>query len=93
MQLLIRKRELTIPEISREIDISTPTITKNINQLMIEGMAEEAGVSESTGGRKPMVIKFLPDAYYSVGVEFALEYVHIILTNLDTSIKADRCHS
>ncbi len=28
--------------------------------------------------------------YYSVGVEFALEYVHIILTNLDTSIKADR---
>ncbi len=90
LQLLIRKRELTIPEISREIDISTPTITKNINQLMIEGMAEEAGVSESTGGRKPMVIKFLPDAYYSVGVEFALEYVHIILTNLDTSIKADR---
>lgn len=90
LQLLIRKRELTIPEVSREIDLSIPTITKNINQLMAEGIVEEAGVSESTGGRKPMVIKFLPDAYYSVGVEFALDSVRIILTNLDTTIKADR---
>ena len=47
-------------------------------------------MSESTGGRKPMVIKFRPDAYYSVGVEFALEFVRIILTNLDSTIKADR---
>jgi predicted NBD/HSP70 family sugar kinase len=90
LQLLIRKRELTIPEISREIKVSIPTVTKNINQLIEEGIAEEAGVSESTGGRKPMIIRFVPDAYYSVGVDFTLEYVRIILTNLDSEIKADR---
>lgn len=90
LQLLIRKRGLTIPEISREIRVSIPTVTKNINQLIDEGIAEEAGVSESTGGRKPMIIRFLPDAYYSFGVDFTLEYVRIILTNLDSVIKADR---
>jgi predicted NBD/HSP70 family sugar kinase len=90
LRLLIRKREVTIPEISREIEISIPTVTKNISQLIEEGIAEEAGVSESTVGRKPMVIKFLPDAYYAIGVEFAIEYVRIVLTNLDSVIKADR---
>lgn len=77
-------------EISKEIEISIPTVAKNINQLITEGIVEEAGVSESTGGRKPMIIRFRPDAYYSVGVEFALEDVRIILTNLDSEIKSDR---
>ena len=90
LQLLIRNREVTIPEISRETRISIPTVTKNINQLITEGIAEEAGVSESTIGRKPMVIRFLPDAYYSLGVEFSVKGVRIIMTNLDSTIKANR---
>jgi predicted NBD/HSP70 family sugar kinase len=91
LQLLISKREVTIPEISRELEISIPTVTKNISQLIAEGMAEEAGVSESTGGRRPMLIRFLPNAYYSFGIEFSTSgYVRIILTNLDSVITSDR---
>ncbi len=90
LRLLIRKREVTIPDISRETRISIPTVTKNINQLIDEGIAEEAGVSEASVGRRPMVIRFLPDAYYAVGVEFSVKSVRIILTNLDSTIKADR---
>jgi predicted NBD/HSP70 family sugar kinase len=91
LQLLIRKREVTIPEISRELEISIPTVAKNINQLIAEGIAEEAGVLESTGGRRPVLIKFLPDAYYSIGIDFSTDgYVRIILTNLDSVITSDR---
>ena len=90
LQLLIKQRELTLSEISREIRVSIPTVAKNINQLLEEGIAGDAGVSESTGGRKPMIVRFLPDAYYSIGVDFTLDYVRIILTNLDSVIKADR---
>ena len=59
LQLLNSKRELTIPEISRELDISIPTISKNINQLEVEGLVEKAGVSSSSGGRRPMRIILL----------------------------------
>ncbi len=90
VRLLIRKRELTISEISRELDISAPTVSKNINQLIEEGIVEEAGVSMSTGGRRPVVIKFIPDAYYSFGIEFSAErQVRIILTDLDSKIIAE----
>jgi predicted NBD/HSP70 family sugar kinase len=90
LQLLTSKRELTIPEISRELDISIPTISKNINQLRGEGLVEEAGVSLSSGGRRPKLIKFIPNAFYSFGIEFSVErQVRIVLTNLDSKIIAE----
>ena len=90
LYLLMKKRELTIAEISRELKISIPTVSKNIAELIAEGVAQEAGVSESTGGRRPMVIRFVPDAYYAIGVEFRLQQVRLILTNLDSVIQLDR---
>jgi len=79
LRLLTSNRELIIPEISRKLDISIPTVSKSINQLKGEGLVEEAGVSSSRGGRRPMLIRFVPDAYYSFGVEFAAErYVRIM---------------
>ena len=89
LRLLIRKREVTIADISRETHISIPTVTKNIQQLIKEGIVEDAGVSEAAIGRKPMLARFLPDAYYAIGVGFSAESVRIILTNLDSTIKAD----
>ncbi|MBT8351426.1 MAG: ROK family transcriptional regulator [Deltaproteobacteria bacterium] len=90
LRLLTSNRELTITEISRKLDISIPTVSKNINQLKGEGLVEEAGVSSSSGGRRPMLVKFVPDAYYSFGIEFAAErYVRIILTDLDSKIIVD----
>jgi predicted NBD/HSP70 family sugar kinase len=90
LRLLINKRELTINEISRELDISSPTVSKNINQLKGEGLVKGAGVSSSSGGRRPMLIKFIPNAFYSFGIEFSVERrVRIILTDLDSKIIAE----
>ena len=90
LRLFNKKRELTISEISRELNISIPTVSKNINQLIEEGLVEEAGVSSSNGGRRPMLIKFIPDAYYSFGVEFSSErQARIVLTNLESMIIAE----
>ncbi len=92
LHLLIRQRELTILEMSQALEISIPTVTKNIHQFVAEGIAEEAGTSVSTGGRRPTVIRFLPNAYYSIGVEFSAERViRIVLANLDSHI-SDRRH-
>lgn len=89
LHLLSREREQTILDMSRDLDISIPTITKNIHQFIVEGIVEEAGMSASTGGRRPVIIRFLPEAYYSIGVEcLAEQIVRIVVTDLDSRIIA-----
>jgi predicted NBD/HSP70 family sugar kinase len=89
LNLIAKKREYTKQSISKEIGVSIPTVISNINELIEEGLVEEAGVEGSTGGRKPIIVRFLPDSKYSFGVEFTLNNVRIILTNLDSEIKFD----
>lgn len=86
LQLLSKKREATKQEIAKELEISIPTVTTNVNALIEEGILEEAGVAESTGGRKPVIVRFLPNSRYSFGVDFSLTSVRIALTNLDSDI-------
>ena len=89
LNLISEKREYTKQNISKEIGVSIPTVSSNINELMAEGLVEEAGVAGSTGGRKPIIVRFLPNSKYSFGVEFKLNNVRIILINLDSDIKFD----
>ena len=89
LNLIAEKREYTKQNISKEIGVSIPTVIANINELMEEGLVEEAGVEGSTGGRKPVIVRFLPDSKYSFGIEFTLNNVRVILINLDSEIKSD----
>ena len=93
LHLLIKRRELSKQEISKITRISITTVTGNINRLIEDGLAAEAGVADSTGGRKPMIIRFLPDARYAFGVDFASNHltasnkIKVVLINLDAEVK------
>jgi predicted NBD/HSP70 family sugar kinase len=95
LALLLEKRELSKQEIARQISLSIPTVTANVSRLVELGLAVEAGVSVSTGGRKPMIIRFLPDSRYAFGVDFSSNHltssnlVRVILVNLDAQIRAE----
>ncbi|MBA5850198.1 ROK family transcriptional regulator [Clostridium sp. cel8] len=86
LNLLYRNGQLTKQDISSRLNISIPTVISNTNQLIQQGLLQEAGVAESTGGRKPTIIKFLPDSRYSFGVWITKDKVRIIMTNLKLDI-------
>lgn len=86
IKLLLKEREITKLDISRKLDISVPTVTTIVSELKEEGIVEEAGMASSTGGRKPVIIRFLPDSRYSIGIDLGRDYVRAILTNLDSKI-------
>lgn len=90
INLLTKERELTKLDISRKLDISVPTVTTIVGELKEDGMVEEAGMATSTGGRKPVIIRFLPDSRYSIGIDLGRDYVRAVLTNLDSSIIEDK---
>lgn len=84
---IIRKsNEITKHEIARILQLSIPTVTTNINVLIEEGFVEEAGVAESTGGRKPMILKFNANARYSFGVNITPDRVSVVLMNLNSEL-------
>jgi predicted transcriptional regulator len=58
IQLLYKNNQLTKQEISKELHISIPTVISNVNELIEEGYLDEAGVAKSTGGRKPIIVRF-----------------------------------
>ncbi|MDP4091093.1 MAG: ROK family transcriptional regulator [Bacillota bacterium] len=90
IRLLSKERELTKLDIARNLDISVPTVTTIVGELIEEGLVEEAGMAGSTGGRKPVIIRFLPDSRYSIGVDLGTDSVRAILTNLDSRIIVDK---
>jgi predicted NBD/HSP70 family sugar kinase len=90
ISLLINERELTKLDISRKLDISVPTVTTIVGELREEGLVEEAGMATSTGGRKPVIIRFLPNSRYCIGIDLGRDYVRAVLTNLDCKIIEDR---
>ena len=86
LRLLYRNNQLTKQEIAQMLNISIPTVISNSRELMKQGFLEVAGVAESTGGRKPTIVKFIPTSRYSFGIWVTKEKIRIILTDLNFKI-------
>lgn len=80
--------EISRAEISRQTGISSPTVLKITNFLLQNGFVVEAGEGISHVGRKPQILKFNPEAAYSVGVDFEGEFLKIGIVDLLGNIKA-----
>ena len=76
----------SIAEISREIGVSIPTITKLVGELIEDGLIEEVGKLGTTGGRRPSIYGLNPSAGYIVGVEIRLHHISMAITNFKGEI-------
>lgn len=78
-------------ELSKNLNISMPTVLSNVNYLLANGIAIETGEYESTGGRKAKKISINPAYRYAVGIRITDNHVGFVLVNLRYEIeKYDR---
>jgi glucokinase-like ROK family protein len=61
-------KALSCAELSELFDKSIPSITKAVNELMVEGFVVEQGYAPSSGGRRPLLYSIKPDAMYILAV-------------------------
>ena len=61
----------SIPELSKIIHMSTPTITRAIDELIESGFLVEEGIGTSSGGRRPNLYGLNPPARYVLGVDIS----------------------
>lgn len=65
----IREREpISRAEIARETDLQRSTISAIVEALVTEGLVEEVGEGESTGGRRPTLLRLRTKEAIAIGV-------------------------
>jgi predicted NBD/HSP70 family sugar kinase len=65
----VREREpISRAEIARETDLQRSTISAIVEELKQEGLIEEVGEGESTGGRRPTLLRLRAKGAIAIGV-------------------------
>lgn len=77
----INNGENTLADLGKEMDLSVPTVTKLVGELIDEGYVVDFGKQETNGGRRPNVYGFNPDSGYFLGVDIKRFRINIALIN------------
>lgn len=70
------------PDISYNMKISLPTATQITKELIAEGLLEEKGELQSTGGRRAKALSAVVNAKLAVGLDITKNHITLLLTNI-----------
>ena len=76
----------TIPELAKELNLSIPTVTKLVNEMVDDGILNDYGKSSSKTGRKPSTYGLNPQSGYFVGIDIKKGYINIGICNFNGEI-------
>ncbi|MDO4165470.1 MAG: ROK family transcriptional regulator, partial [Bacteroides sp.] len=71
----------TITDLSKELDLSVPTVTKFISEMCEDGYINDYGKLETSGGRHPSLYGLNPSSGYFIGVDIKKFAISIGLIN------------
>jgi glucokinase-like ROK family protein len=74
------------PELAQKTGLSKATISMLVDELLETGLVVESGFGDSSGGRPPLILRFNPDASYSIGACMHEYDWNIVMVNLDARV-------
>jgi len=69
-------------EIARETSLQRSTVSAIIDDLQLEGLIEEIGTGDSTGGRKPTLLRLKTGTPVAIGVDVTPRETTVVLSDL-----------
>jgi predicted NBD/HSP70 family sugar kinase len=72
----------TIADLCKELNLSPPKVTNLINDLIQDGMVQDNGKIDSSGGRKPVMYGLIPNSVLFIGVDVKKNHINIGLSDL-----------
>jgi predicted NBD/HSP70 family sugar kinase len=74
-------------QLSEITGLGSATVFSIVDELTTMGLLADDGIGESTGGRKPTLYRFNPEAFYAVGVDVGgMGHLRTALTDLDGNV-------
>lgn len=94
IRLLWKERSISRADLARNTGLSRSTVSAIIADVLETGLVEETGAGESNGGRRPIILSFVDDAFAIIGVDMGASHVSVAVTNLRAEVKswATRAH-
>ena len=78
--------ECTLSELTKELHISVPTITKLVQELVEENIVTDLGKVETPGGRRPNIFGLASSAIYFAGIYVGRDNMRCVITDLQNNI-------
>ncbi|MBO5671907.1 MAG: ROK family transcriptional regulator [Alistipes sp.] len=82
--------ECTLSELTRELHISVPTMTKLVQELVDDLIVNDLGKVETPGGRRPNVFGLANSAIYFAGVNIGRDHMTYAITDLQNNVIIER---
>ncbi len=79
-------QEATIADLSRELNISIPTVTKLVAELREDKYLTDQGKIETAGGRRPSVFGLAPDAFYFLGADVRRRRIDFVVLDFKGNV-------
>ena len=82
LEHLLRHSPTSRADIARDLQLSKPTVSLIVSELVREGFARELGAKRSGQGRPSISIELNARARYAIGVELGVSSARLIITDL-----------
>ncbi len=88
LNILRDSGEISIADLSKEVNLSKPTLMTIINYYLKNGLVVNIGKGSSTeeGGKKPNIYKFNEDGGYAIGMIISANKLAAVIVNLKNKI-------
>jgi N-acetylglucosamine repressor len=86
MELVRRAGSISRAELARRSQLSAPTVSTIIDQLLRRGIVVETATAPSSGGRPPVLLSIDPKAGYVVGIKLRGDGLTTVVCDLDAEI-------
>lgn len=86
IQYLIMSGNSSIADLSKEMELSVPTVTKLVMELLEAGYLLDSGKQDTSGGRKPNIYGLNPESGYFAGVDVQKKRILLALVDFNGKI-------
>lgn len=80
---LATNKDLTVTDLSNILNVSNPTVTKSIAELIEDGYVCDLGKIETSGGRRPQSYGLINESGFFLGVDLLEDHINFELIDIN----------
>ena len=86
LNLIYNSKSISRAEVTKISGISAPTVSRIVDTFIDERLVEEIGMGQSTGGRRPKLLRMAASDNYIIGIDLGTTNIYGILADLNANL-------